>query len=576
MASKKLGRRKRNSRTRGEGKNSGAKSANSSFQQYSRYSRDNASSGESKHDDSSSDGLGANSGSSRENTVSNSSSASANNALNRTYTDLPGADLGEIPYRSKYSRDAYGSTATTGDHRASKSYSGHKRSKKPIFITLLIVFLVIAIGAGAAFAYLNTINHKLSTGVDADLLEELQDTQYTGEPFYALLLGIDKDEERNGSDEFGDTFRTDSMMLARVDPKQKKATLISIPRDTMVDMEENGTQKINAAYAIGGPAYAVKMVSKLAGVSISHYAEIDFDGFAGIVDGLGGIEVNVPTAIDDDQAGGSLNAGLQTLDGGQALILCRSRHTYDDQGAGDLYRAANQRTVLGAIAKKLLNSDPVTIVNTVGTAANFVTTDLSVADLVAMANSMRGMDPSTDIYSAAVPTTSQYVGEVWYEMVDNKSWTAMMQRVDQGLSPTTTTVVDASTGVILQSSGDGTTSSTYGSSSSSTSNSGTSTNSNANVVNQKYTGSVAVRNGTGTSGVASAAAQKIAALGFTTETGNADSSTYTKTLVIYTNSSQAQAAAAIVSALGVGSTQVNDGTYILKDDFLVVIGSDYK
>ena len=573
MASKKNGRGKRNSRNKAASSADSLNSAagTSSFQQYSRYSKDAQTSRQTKS--------GRRAKKQKEGALAGAGAVGAGGgalAHSAVATSAQGSGSG-APARSKYSRDAYGSGAQSSDHRATKAYSGRKRSKKPLLIALLILALLAAIGGGVAYAYLNSIDHKLSQGLDADLLEQLQDTQYTGEPFYALLLGTDKSDDRDESGEFGDTYRTDSMMLARVDPKQKKATLISIPRDTMVDMGVNGTQKINAAYAIGGPAYSVKVVSELAGVSISHYAEINFDGFSGIVDSLGGIEVNVPLDIDDDEAGGSLKAGLQTLNGGQALIMCRTRHTFDDQGAGDLYRAANQRTVLGAIAKKLLGSDPVTIVNTVNTAANYVTTDLSVADLVAMANSMRGMDPSTDIYSAAVPTTSQYIDDAWYEVVDKTAWVAMMQRVDQGLSPTTTTVVDPETGVILQSSGDGTTAATYGTSGTSGSSSGgAASNTNSAATNVKYTGSVAVRNGTGATGVASSAAEKIAKLGFTTETGNADSSNYTKTLVIYSEASQAQAAAAIVSALGVGTTQVNDGTYILKDDYLVVIGSDYK
>ena len=102
----------------------------------------------------------------------------------------------------------------------------------------------------------------------------------------------------------------------------------------------------------------VQVVSELAGVPISHYAEIDFDGFCDIVDALGGIEVNVPVEIDDPEAGGYLAAGEQTLDGEQALILCRSRHAYDNigTGKGDEYRAANQRMIIGAIAQRTSSS----------------------------------------------------------------------------------------------------------------------------------------------------------------------------------------------------------------------------
>ncbi|MCG5014988.1 LCP family protein, partial [Collinsella aerofaciens] len=89
------------------------------------------------------------------------------------------------------------------------------------------------------------------------------------------------------------------------------------------------------------------------------------DGFKDIVDALGGVEVDVPMEIDDEDAGGHLDAGLQTLSGDQALILCRSRHAYDEYGDGDSYRAANQRLVLSAIAKKILSADVATMASTV-------------------------------------------------------------------------------------------------------------------------------------------------------------------------------------------------------------------
>ena len=113
----------------------------------------------------------------------------------------------------------------------------------------------------------------------------------------------------------------------------------------------------------------VDTISKFAGVPISHYVEIDFDGFKAAVDALGGIDVDVPVTIDDDDAGGYVEAGQQTLNGDQALILCRSRHTYDEYGSGDYYRMANQRMVMGAIAKKILASDVVTMANTINAMA---------------------------------------------------------------------------------------------------------------------------------------------------------------------------------------------------------------
>ena len=213
-------------------------------------------------------------------------------------------------------------------------------------MSLAVVCVLLLGGIGAAWAYISQVDNSLRDDLDADLLNSLAVTDSPSDPFYMLLIGADKSQDRDESGEYGGSYRTDSMILARVDPKEKEVTLISIPRDTQVDIPGHGTQKINAAYAFGGASLAVDTVSELAGVPISHYAEIDFDGFKAVVDALGGIEVDVPMEINDDMAGGHVDAGLQTLNGEQALILCRSRHNYDDIGNGDAIRAANQRLVL--------------------------------------------------------------------------------------------------------------------------------------------------------------------------------------------------------------------------------------
>ena len=188
---------------------------------------------------------------------------------------------------------------------------------------------------------------------------------------------------------------------------------------------------------------------RLAGVPISHYAEINFDGFKDIVDALGGVEVDVPMEIDDEDAGGHLDAGLQTLSGDQALILCRSRHAYDEYGDGDSYRAANQRLVLSAIAKKILSADVATMASTVQALSQYVTTDLEISDIIGLAQTMQGLDPATDIYSAMEPTTSKYINDVWYEINNVDEWKKMMTRVNQGLPPTDEDIVDEMSNTVL-------------------------------------------------------------------------------------------------------------------------------
>ena len=471
---------------------------------------------------------------------------------------------------ARSSRDGYDSDSNsraTSQNAAGRLSRGeyaktHKAKRHgKLFYCLIAAVAVLVIGAGAAFAYVHVLSGNLQSGL-GDVNKYLVKTNMTKEPFYMLLMGTDGSSERDESGDFGDSYRTDSIMLARIDPVNKKVTLVSLHRDTMIDYgSEYGVGKLNAAHVYGGPSLSVQTVSNLAGVDISHYAEINFDGFREIVDALGGIEVDVPMTIDDEDAGGHLDAGQQTLNGDQALILCRARHAYDEIGPGDEYRAANQRLVMAAIAKKLLSADVATMASTVQALSNYVTTDLGVSDIIGLAQAMQGLDPSTDISSAMEPTTSQYIDGVWYEVNNASEWKAMMKRVDAGLSPTEGNVVDQTSGTILASAGDGSSTSAGEAGSSSTVKSG---------------GSVAIRNGNGVSGAGLDAAERITGLGYSVNTSNADNFNYKKTLVVYKTAADKEYAEAIASNLGVGEVMQNDNTYLFEEDFLVVLGADWK
>ena len=323
------------------------------------------------------------------------------------------ATAADVRAQNRYARDSYGGdrpSAGQGEPSARRlsrdEYAKTHKHKKhgKLFYAGIAALAVAVIAVGAAFAYVQVLSGNLHAGL-GNVGQYLVKTNMTKEPFYMLLMGTDGSAERDESGDFGDSYRTDSIMLARIDPVDKKVTLVSLHRDTMVDMGEYGVNKLNAAYVFGVPALSVQTVSQLAGVDISHYAEINFDGFHEIVDALGGIEVDVPMTIDDEDAGGHLDAGLQTLNGDQALILCRARHAYDEIGPGDEYRAANQRLVISAIAKKLLSADAASMASTVQALSKYVTTDLGVTDIIGLAQAMQGLDPSTDIYSAMEPTT---------------------------------------------------------------------------------------------------------------------------------------------------------------------------
>lgn len=324
--------------------------------------------------------------------------------------------------------------------RAQSRYAKKRKTRKRQSVTKTVLISVAAAFAAAIIGlgiFLFGIQSLLGQGLDTNLFNVLTDTSIH-QPFYMLLLGTDKSSEREQSADFGESdsaYRTDSMILARLDPPAKKVTLVSIERDTLVDLGKYGKQKINAAYSIGGPSLAVKEVSELAGVPIAHYAEINFDEFISIVDTIGGIDINIKVDLKDSYANLNIKKGEQTLDGATALALCRARHAYESYGSGDYYRASNQRMILGAIVKKVLASNPFTLAGSVTTLAKSVTTDLSVTDILALAYSYQGFDPATDLYSGLEPTTSKYINGGWYDIVDEKAWKEMMQRVNAGLSP---------------------------------------------------------------------------------------------------------------------------------------------
>lgn len=193
----------------------------------------------------------------------------------------------------------------------------------------------------------------------ADLLDELPEPWTGTSRVTVLLMGLDYRDWESGEG----APRTDSMMLATLDPISETAGMLSIPRDLWVEIPAYGHGRINTAYALGeqdrlpggGPALAVKTVEKLLGVPIQYYIQIDFGAFVRMVDEIGGVEINVPEQIRVDPIGPNntveLEPGVQVLSGDVTLAYARARHTE----GGDFDRARRQQQVAMAIRDKVLN-----------------------------------------------------------------------------------------------------------------------------------------------------------------------------------------------------------------------------
>jgi LCP family protein required for cell wall assembly len=151
--------------------------------------------------------------------------------------------------------------------------------------------------------------------------------------------------------------RTDTIMLLHTGSGPN--LLMSIPRDSLVDVPGHGTTKINAAYAYGGPKLLVKTIEQSTGIRVDQYAEVGLGGVVSMVDAVGGIEICPTFRMKDPLAGLNIKKGCQDADGRVALAYARSRHT--DPRYGDITRAKHQREVVSAVGSEVMS--PWTFVN---------------------------------------------------------------------------------------------------------------------------------------------------------------------------------------------------------------------
>ena len=328
--------------------------------------------------------------------------------------------------------------------RSNPQYSAQRSRKsakgKKIALGVCCALIVALIGCGTAFAvWYNNVNSQLNTGGKTseeleNINEQLVSSNFN-EPFYMMLIGSDK---REGDDEGG--ARSDTNIVVRVDPTSNQATLVSIPRDTMIDIDGYGTNKFNAAYNYGGAAATIREATQLTGVSISHYAEVSFDELIDLVDAVGGVDVMVDERIDDTDADNTtdhpenpriiIEAGEQHLNGEQALVFARSRAYVD----GDFTRTANQRKLIQALLDKVLALPVTELPGVIQAAAKCVTTDMKVSDIVSLAQQFKD-DGDLVMYSAMLPSITGYVDGVSYVFADEDKIAEMMKVVDQGGDP---------------------------------------------------------------------------------------------------------------------------------------------
>lgn len=281
----------------------------------------------------------------------------------------------------------------------------NRRNKKrfPLALKiLLIVFVIITFGIGvslgAVYRTLNKLDKVDISKEDLGVISEEELKQYDNykDIINIALLGIDSE---NGAG------RSDSIMIATIDPIHDKLKITSIMRDSYVNIDGHGKDKINHAYAYGKAPLSIKTINENFGLNIENFVAADFSSMPIIIDMLGGLELNITkeevqyinfyideiNRLDNTNSPNITTAGVQHVDGVQALAYTRIRYT----SGGDYERTQRQRTVLTALFNKVLNTPANEYLSLINKVLPLVKTSLSANDILSLGTKVVTMGGGT-------------------------------------------------------------------------------------------------------------------------------------------------------------------------------------
>ena len=296
-----------------------------------------------------------------------------------------GSTLRRPPTRESLHSEAQGRFSA---RVASSRSARHRRLALLICGALSAVVLLVAGGAWGLTGWVNDTIKRVNAGT--------ADSASSG-PLNILVAGVD---QRTGLTHHQEVMlhvgndvstNSDTLMLVHVSADRSKVTVVSIPRDSWINIPGHGMSKINAAYGLGGPKLMVQTVEQATGLTINHYVEVNFLGFVKIIDSLGGVNICLPQPVDDTYSGLQLSAGEHHVDGITALAYARDRHSF---ATSDLARIQDQQkllsTALSAAIRAGLLANPLKLSSFVGAAVSALTVDQGL-NVSALADQMRGI-----------------------------------------------------------------------------------------------------------------------------------------------------------------------------------------
>lgn len=244
----------------------------------------------------------------------------------------------------------------------------------------------------------------------------------SGEPFNVLILGLDHGA---GRPEQGNR-RSDVVMVVHIDERARKAALLSIPRDSYVEIPGHGKAKINEAYQLGGASLAVETVQNVTGMHIRNYLVLDFDEFAWLVDLYGGVPITMEEPLVDPKVG-YIPAGSQVLDGKRALVLARSR----DYPEGDLERVRQQQRILvQALYKGRDFASTPGAAWFLAIAVHSLETDLQAGEVIALAREFAAF-PAVNVQGGVAPGRTGSAGRASVYFLDRAGLAVLVQSIEE-------------------------------------------------------------------------------------------------------------------------------------------------
>lgn len=315
---------------------------------------------------------------------------------------------------------------TMTEHNQGARIRGTGRRRKPpakgrrvvTVVAWSAAALVVLGGAGLGYAYVKLDGNLQGVDINAQLGKDRPQDVDNGS-MDILVLGSDSragDNSAYGKDEGG--ARSDTAMVVHVYEGHKKASVVSIPRDTLIDRPRCTDSRgatvpaeeramFNTAYEVGGPACAVKTVEAMSGIRMDHYIEVDFTGFKKLIDRLGGVEITTTRAIKDTKSHLDLTPGTHTLDGEQSLGLVRTRKSVGD--GSDLGRIQLQQAFMKAFIDQVKSvgvfGNPKKLFDLADTATQAIRPDSeldSVNELMGFAKGLSGLG-ADDVHMVTLP-----------------------------------------------------------------------------------------------------------------------------------------------------------------------------